>query len=102
MPHDPFREERRRFQDMLRRHAEGIEAARKHFNDMIWHAEKDMKKGSRSLDALLAMARGLPPRPRPGKRRKRDGEPDAGGVPVEPNNPRNLSGGAAVVPETEQ
>ncbi len=39
---------------------------------------------------------------RHGNRRKPDGEPDAGGVPVEPNNPRNLSGGAAAVPETEQ
>ncbi|HEY1605849.1 MAG TPA: hypothetical protein VGF77_09655 [Allosphingosinicella sp.] len=39
---------------------------------------------------------------RRGNRRKPDGEPDAGGVPVEPNNPRDLSGGAAAVPETEQ
>jgi len=37
-----------------------------------------------------------------GNRRKRGPEPDAGGVPVEPNNPRNLSGGAAAVPEAEQ
>ena len=60
-----------------------------------------MKKGDKALRDLLAMARGLPPRPRPGKRPKRDGEPDSGGVPVEPDNPHNLSGGAAVVPDVE-
>jgi hypothetical protein len=54
------------------------------------------KRGHRGIAELIQYAL------RRGNRPKRGDEPDAGGVPVEPNNPRNLSGGAAAVPETEQ
>jgi hypothetical protein len=38
---------------------------------------------------------------RRGRRRKRGKDLDDGGVPVEPNRPRNLSGGAAAALEFE-
>jgi hypothetical protein len=37
--------------------------------------------------------------PRPGGKRKRKRDLDDGGVPVEPNRPRNLEGGAAAALE---
>jgi hypothetical protein len=51
---------------------------------------------------LWLRRRRLPPEPplppflkRPGPRRKRGKDSDDGGVPVEPNRPNTLSGGAA-------
>lgn len=107
MSHNPFEEEHRRLHDMLHRHQDEIEAARRHLKDAMKRARAEMDDPSKGLRALIDSINGLPPRlrldrggKRPSKRRGR--EPDAGGVPVEPNNPRNLSGGAAAVPEAEQ
>ena len=61
-----------------------------------WDASFPHRRGQRGIAELIQNAL------RRGNRPKRDDEPDSGGVPVEPNNPRNLSGGAAAVPETEQ
>jgi hypothetical protein len=57
---------------------------------------------ARVLRALLPRPRGRPRQPfdepkRSGKRN--NGEPDQGGVPVEPNRPNTLSGGAAAALE---
>src|SRR5579875_3930270 len=101
MPHDSLSEEHRRFREMLRRHRDEMEAARRELKDTMKRAQEERKESSNRLRDLLAALSHLP-RPnsgpsakRHGKRRGR-GEPDAGGVPVEPNKPLNLSGGAAV------
>ena len=42
------------------------------------------------------------PYPRMPKKRRKGGEPDEGGVPVEPNRPSTLSGGAAAALEFDE
>jgi hypothetical protein len=101
MPHGPLEEEHRRLHDLLRRPRDGIEAAHRHLADTMNPGREKMKEAAKGIRDLLAAARNLPPRPRSPRPGKRPGEPDAGGVPVEPNNPRNLSGGAAVLPDIE-
>jgi hypothetical protein len=111
MPDHRFEEEHRRFRETLRRRHEEIGAARQHFMDVTRRAQEAMEEAAKALRDRLAAAGYPPPRARPilpGKRpdnrRRRDrGERDIGGVPVEPDRPRNLSGGAAAaVPEAEE
>ena len=94
MSNDPFEEENRRSYENLRRHLKDLETARR------------LGRGGTELDlAIMAllerMATLRDSQDSKKRKRRRGGEPDAGGVPVAPSNHRNLSGGAAVLPETE-
>jgi hypothetical protein len=110
--HD-FEEERRRLEQRMRGHEHRIEVERRQVMARIERAQAQMNARLEqarnpaaaiiaALEARLAAIKGPwdfleGPKKRPGRRprRGRDGEPDPGGVPVEPNRPRDLSGGAA-------
>jgi hypothetical protein len=110
--HD-FEKERRRFEERMRRHQQRIEVERRQAMARIERAQARMNARLEqarnpaaaiiaAVEARLAAIKGPwdsleGPKKRPGRRprRGRDGEPDPGGVPVEPDRPRDLSGGAA-------
>jgi hypothetical protein len=110
--HD-FEEERRRFVERMRRHQQHIEVQHRQVMARIERAQARMNARLEqahnpaaaiiaAIEARLTAIKGPwdfmeGPKKRPGRRprRDRDGEPDPGGVPVEPDRPRDLSGGAA-------
>ena len=108
MADDPFEVHRRRFEDAMRRHREHMDAAGRRVEEALERARVRMEKAEADFRTRMAAAErhlrggrsGV--RKRPGDRfGPRQGDDLGDGVPVEPNRPKDLSGGAAAPLEGE-
>lgn len=78
----------RTMEEAVRRHDESLEEAIREHQDAMERARDEFERRIASF--------GLGPHRRRGRRRRPGPDLDLGGVPVKPNNPKGMSGGAAV------
>jgi len=98
MPTDPFEEIRRVFRIAQLRLPAGLERAQRQFHAVAERLNSELNKARGPFGVDRDGYKFLSRRHRPGPKRPRrrpDGGDHRDGVPVEPNKPPHLSGGAA-------